>query len=273
MEKIEKIVDIEKEMRSSEKSFFRKMPRFFIRIIEKVICQDEMNSYIHKIRHLEGIPFVNASLKSLNIELDVHGAENLPSGDRFIFAANHPYGSIDTLACFSMAAKYYNDIKSVSNELMKRIPNFSPLMVGVNVFGQNSKEAAARLNSLFESGSHIIYFPSGEVSRRINGVISDSAWQKTFITKAVQYKRDIIPVFISGRNSELFYRIASIRKFLGIKIFIESMLLPREMMRKRNTTVTLTVGKVIPYQTFTKEFSHQEWAQKVKSKVYELSAS
>jgi hypothetical protein len=53
-------------------------------------------------------------------------------------------------------------------------------------------------------------------------------------------------------------------------MFIETMLLPREMMRQRNSTVTLTVGKVIPWQTFTDGRSHFEWAQQVKSVVYSL---
>jgi putative hemolysin len=114
----------------------------------------------------------------------------------------------------------------------------------------------------------VLIFPSGEVSRRKKGIISDPVWQKSFITKAVQHKRDIIPVHISGRNSNLFYNVANLRTFFGIKMYVETMLLPREMMKQRNSTVTVTIGKVIPYQTFTTECSHPEWAQKVKSIVY-----
>jgi putative hemolysin len=109
------------------------------------------------------------------------------------------------------------------------------------------------------------------VSRRKKGVISDPVWQKSFITKAIQHKRDIIPIHISGRNSNLFYIVANLRKFLGIKMYIETLLLPREMMKQRNSSVTLTIGRVIPYQTFTKEESHWEWAQVVKEIVNKLS--
>jgi putative hemolysin len=113
-------------------------------------------------------------------------------------------------------------------------------------------------------------FPAGIVSRRSKGKISDLVWQKTFITKAVQYKRDIIPVHISGRNSNLFYFTANLRKFLRIKMSIEILLLPREMLKQRNSTVTITIGKVIPYQSFTAGMTHFEWAQKIKSIVYSL---
>ncbi|MBA4321580.1 MAG: glycerol acyltransferase, partial [Odoribacter sp.] len=94
--------------------------------------------------------------------------------------------------------------------------------------------------------------------------------QKSFISKAVQHRRDIIPVFISGRNSDFFYMIANLRKFLGIKMYVESLLLPREMLKQRNSIVTISIGKPISYKTLTEEFTHAEWALKIKSLVYSL---
>jgi hypothetical protein len=40
------------------------------------------------------------------------------------------------------------------------------------------------------------------------------------------------------------------------------------MIRQRNSSFRLTIGKVIPYETFTKEKDHWEWAQYVKEIVY-----
>lgn len=50
--------------------------------------------------------------------------------------------------------------------------------------------------------------------------------KRTFITKAVQYKRDVVPVYFEGRNSNFFYALANVRKFLKIKFNIEMMYLP-----------------------------------------------
>jgi putative hemolysin len=271
MEEISKIVDIRKEMRNSNILLFRKMPGFAIRALEKLVRQDEINLYNHKLRDLEGIPFVNASLDLLGISVIIKGNGHLPrDAGRLIFASNHPFGSIDTLACFHAVSKHYADIRSVSNELTDRIPGFRPLMMGVNVFESNSRETAKKLNQLFESDCHIIIFPSGEVSRKRKGKIEDSQWQKTFVSKAVQYKRDIVPIFISGRNSELFYRVARLRERLGIRMFIESALLPREMMIKKGEIVTLTFGKPITYTSITQDLTHHEWAQQIKKIVYDL---
>jgi len=209
-------------------------------------------------------------LKEWNINVVVKGSENIPDLGKFVFVANHPVGGIDALSFLSMIYRFYPDVVSPSNQLFNSIPQLKPLILGVNVFGINTKETAERLNQLFESDSQIMIFPAGLVSRRIKGVISDLLWQKSFVTKAIQYKRDIIPVHISGRNSGLFYFVANLRKFLRIKISVEIIMLPREMLKQKNSTVILTIGKIIPYQSFTPGLTHLEWAQKIKTMVYSL---
>jgi putative hemolysin len=270
IEDIEKTIDIETAIRNGNNEFLKSLPRFMIRFIKKVIHQDEINATIYRSRHLSGVPFVNAVLEDWNVKVDIKGSENIPTAGRYIFAANHPVGAMDALSFFSMVYRFFPDIISPSNEVLNHITNLRPLILGLNVFGRNTKETAAKLHTLFESGTQVLIFPSGEVSRRKKGIIYDPVWQKSFITKAVQYERDIIPVHISGRNSNLFYTVANLRTSLGIKMYIETMLLPREMIKQKNSTVTVTIGKVLPYQTFTNEYSHLEWAQKVKSIVYSL---
>jgi putative hemolysin len=180
---------------------------------------------------------------------------------------------MDALSFLSAISRFYPDVISPSNDLFNYIPNLHPVILGVNVFGTNTKDTVSKLNELFESESQIMIFPAGIVSRRIKGVISDLVWQKTFVTKAVQFRRDIIPVHISGRNSNLFYTIDRVRKFLGIKLSLEIILLPREMHKQNNSTVTLTIGKPVAWQTLTSEKSQGEWAQTIKAGVYELAGS
>jgi putative hemolysin len=264
------VIDIEKEFRNSNSWFLKSLPGCIIKGIETFIRQDEMNDVINLNNDKTGVPFINCVLKSWNISTDIHGKENIPSSGRFVFVGNHPVGAIDALAFFSMIHKSFPEVVSPSNEILARIPNLRPLMLGINVFGKNTRETAEKINDLFESEVQVMMFPSGEVSRRTKGVISDPVWQKSFISKAIRYKRDIIPVNISGRNSDLFYNVANLRKLLGIKMYIETIMLPREMISQRNSSFRLTIGKVIPYKTFTKEKDHWEWAQYVKEIVYKL---
>lgn len=270
MEEVEKTIDIAREIRKSDSSFYKSLPGYVIKLLEKIICQDEINSAIYRNRHLQGLHFINGILDLWNVKVNARGIENLPSEGRFILASNHPVGGMDALSFFNTAGRYYPDIISPANQILYLIPNLKELMLGINVFGRQTKETAAKLHSLFESDRQIFIFPAGEVSRRKNGKISDIVWQKSFITKAIEHKRDIIPVHISGRNSNMFYFIGNLRKFLGIRMYIETMLLPREMIKQRGKQMTVTFGKPISYKTFTSEMTHAEWAQKVKAMVYSL---
>lgn len=268
MAEITKTIDIEKAIRSSKSQFVRSLPRFVIRLIEKLVRQDEMNETIYRNRDKTGVPFVNAVLKDWNVNVEVKGGENIPASGRFVFVANHPVGGMDALSFLSAIHRFFPNVISPSNELFNYIPNLHPVILGVNVFGTNTRDTVEKFNQLFESDNQIMIFPAGIVSRRKKGVISDPAWQKTFITKAIQFNRDVIPVFIEGRNSNLFYTVDTLRKFLGIKMSLEIILLPREMHKQRNTTVTLNFNKPIPYHTFTADKSHADWALHVREIVY-----
>jgi hypothetical protein len=94
--------------------------------------------------------------------------------------------------------------------------------------------------------------------------------KKNFITKAVHYKRDIVPIYCTGRNSNFFYGLARIRKFLGIKSNIEMLYLVDETYRHRNDHISVTFGKPIPYTTFDHTKSPSQWAKWVKERVYEM---
>src|SRR5690606_29910040 len=104
------------------------------------------------------------------------------------------------------------------------------------------------------------------------GKVVDLEWKKHFVTKAIQYKRDVIPVFVSGRNTNRFYRLANLRKFFRIKWNFEMFFLPDETMRHRNTDVHIYFGKPIPHSSFVKTKTHQQWAEWVKDTVYQLPA-
>ena len=270
MEEVPKVIDIRNVIRNSGSGFFKSLPGFIITAIEKLISQDEMNATIYRHHDKSGIPFISDVLEGWNVKTEIRGTWNIPACGRHIFVSNHPLGAIDALSFLKAIHRFFQGVVSPSNEMLSLIQNLQPVLLGINVFGKNSRETAEKLNELFESDNQVMIFPSGEVSRRKKGIISDPVWHKTFVSKAVQYKRDIIPVHISGRNSNMFYFIANLREFLGIKMFVESALLPREMMKQRNSTVTLTFGKVIPYTSLSGEKSPQEWAQYIKEIVYRL---
>ena len=113
-------------------------------------------------------------------------------------------------------------------------------------------------------------FPAGLCSRKRNGVIRDLTWRKTFISKSVEYKRDVVPIFFEGQNSDFFYRLSNISDRLIKKVNIAMLFLVDEMYKNNGKTFRIKIGKPIPWQTFDRSKSPVEWAEYVKNIVYSL---
>lgn len=95
--------------------------------------------------------------------------------------------------------------------------------------------------------------------------------KKSIITKARQIKRDVIPIHVNGRNSNFFYILANLRKFLRIKASLEIFFLPNESYNHRNKHYVITFGKPIPFETFDTRHNPLQWAQLVNEYTYALA--
>ncbi|MEI7591381.1 MAG: hypothetical protein WCJ49_08765 [Deltaproteobacteria bacterium] len=159
------------------------------------------------------------------------------------------------------------------NDLLMNVPGLQPLFIPINKHGKNTENTRI-IDETFAGDKVVLYFPAGLVSRKFKGgIIKDLEWKPTFIKKARKYQRDILPVYISGRNSNWFYNLSSWRKKLGIKANVEMLYLADEMIKQRGQTITLVVGDIIPWQSIDKSRNDLQWAEYVKQKVYSLQTS
>lgn len=263
-------INIEEYIKSSNSKILKLIPGFTIKRIEKIVRQDEINRIINDYSEFEGGEFLSKVLEDQNIKVQITGEENLPDSARCFFVANHPFGLMDSIILNSMIWKKYGDIRAIGNEIFHFIPNLRTLIVSVNVFGKNSRQAIVELNKVYSSDLAITHFPYGFVSRISKLKIQDKIWKKSFVKKAIMNKRDIVPIRFYGRNSNLFYFIFMLRKILGIKANLELMFLPRELFRKKNSTIKLRILKPVKYQDLDKSKSHAEWAEELRSSIYQI---
>lgn len=266
-------IDIASVIRESNLKVLKRSPGFIIKWIEKIIRQEEMNQILTKYSEFKGVDFLTKIVEEFNIKIEVEGRENLPENNRCFFISNHPFGVIDGLVLTKIVSSKYGALKSIGNDAFMYVPHLWPLIAAVNVFGRNSKEYVTALEEIYNSDIPITHFPAGEVSRLYGLKIQDCRWQKSFITKAISCKRNVMPFYICGRNSVFFYFISSMRRMLGIKADIELILLPNEMFRKKNKTIKVKIGKLIHYEKFDKTFSHTDWAKKMRKYVYDLACN
>lgn len=268
-----KYIDIKDVVASKNPRLAKWMPGFLMRYIKRIVHEDDINRAMREFGHLRGIDFVNEAIHHVGADVEIDGLENLPKEGGVILAANHPLGGLDGIAFMHAVGKVRTDMQFLVNDILLNVKNFAPLFIPVNKHGSNPREALKTIDEAYASDSVVMVFPAGLVSRKIDGKVQDLEWTRSFINKAIQYKKDVIPVHIGGRNSNWFYNLSRFRRFAGIKANLEMFYLADEMYRQKGQTIKLTFGKPIPASTFDRSRSKDEWANYVRDKMYGLAGT
>jgi putative hemolysin len=264
-------VDVRSVIKSKNPDLLRYIPGFIINWVERLICQDEINNILDKYGNLKGVPFATATLRELNATYSVSGIDKIANNGRYIIVSNHPLGGFDGMILMDIFGNYFNNkIRFVVNDLLSAVEPLKPIFLPVNKFGKQSVEIAEKIHQEYASDNQIITFPAGLCSRLINGRIIDLEWKKSFVNQAIKYKRDIIPIYFDGKNSNFFYRFANIRKKLGIKFNYELILLPREMFKQRGGKFNIYIGDPIHCEELANNGTPAEWTAKIRKTVYSL---
>lgn len=265
------IIDVDGIFKKKSPHIYRFLPRFVINYIKRTIHQEELNKALIEFKDKEGLDFISNVLDYYGIKYTVSGEENIPREGRHIFVSNHPLGGLDGMIFLDIIGKYHKNVKFIVNDLLLNLKNLEPVFVPVNKHGRQSTEYVRKIEELYKSDNQVLYFPAGLCSRKQGDRIMDLEWKKNFIKKAVDYKRDIVPVHFEGHNSRFFYGLANLRQKLGIKTNIEMFYLPDEMFRQRHQKIHVTIGKPLPLSHIDKSKSLSEWAQEIKNRVYTLA--
>lgn len=269
----EQTIDIDSILKNKMGAKAKWVPRPLVAWLKHIVHQDTVNGFLWEARDKVGTPWLEACMDHLQMTLDVDGLENLPAKDDgrlYTIVSNHPLGGIDGVALGAVIGRHYDDrFRYLVNDMLMYLPGLAPLCIPINKTGHQSRNFPAMVKAGFESQNHIMMFPAGLCSRRHHGVIRDIPWTKTFISKSVEYQRDVIPIHFEGRNSNFFYRLASFSdRFLPFNLAM--LFLVDEMYKNVGKTFHVTIGKPIPWQTFDKSKTPAEWAQYVQDTVYKL---
>lgn len=270
----EKTIDISDILRGKMGSKAKFVPSPLVKWLKHIVHQDEVNKYLWDSRHLTGVEWLEDCMRYLDMTLEIVGKENLPDkddGKLYTFVSNHPLGGEDGVALGAVIGRHYDGrFRYLVNDLLMNLPGLAPLCIPINKTGSQSRSFPAMVEAGFRSDNHMLMFPAGLCSRRINGEIRDLPWKKTFITKSVETHRDVVPIHFGGRNSDFFYTLANVCKALGIKFNIAMLFLVDEMYKNVHKSFRIAIGKPIPWQTFDKSRTLAQWAQYVQDEVYKL---
>lgn len=248
----------------------KKLPGFIYRYINRIMHIDEINELLANHGNERGIEFARNMVKHFNVHETINGVENLPASGRFIFASNHPLGGFDALLILCIIDRLMGEPVTLVNDVLMNIPQLKPIFIPLNKYGGLNKDVIRQLDLAYSSDKQVLIFPCGFASRRIKGIVQDPEWKKHFIAKSIEYKRDVIPVHVSGRNSNFFYNLANFRTFFKIPWNFETFYLADETFGHKNQKFTITFGKPIPHTHFDKSKTMDQWAAEVRGIVYKL---
>lgn len=167
----------------------------------------------------------------------------------------------------------FGDARVVVNDLLMHLEPLRPLWIPVNKHGAQSAAYARRYEEEFMGERPILTFPAGLCSRRIGGQVCDLPWKPNFLKKAYASQRQVVPVFVEGELSNFFYRVASLRKALGIKFNIEMLWLPDEMFSQGGKHFRIRFGEPLRMTELQAAGSLREQVEFVRKKTYFLKNS
>ncbi len=250
----------------------RRLPRPLIGYLKRIVHVEELNRGLEQLSGARGLEFVSRLIDYMGISYSVEGRERFPrDGRNYIFACNHPLGGLDGIVLAHIIGQEYGEnIRLLVNDILLFVEPMRELFIPVNKLGAQGRNNATRLNDFYHSGMHLVTFPSGKCSRKTKGRIIDPEWKKNFITKAVEYRRDVVPLRFEGRNSAFFYNLANLRTALGIKVNVEMLYLADEFFRQKGAHFKVRVGNPVPWTTFDKSRTPTEWAAWMRDLCYSL---
>lgn len=249
------------------------IPGSLISALERMVHQRELNEVLDSVRPAQGTEFARKTYDYFDLTLESRGEENIPDEGRFIFASNHPLGGLDGIGLIKVLGRRYGDdgLRFLVNDMLMNVEPLRPVFLPINKYGSQGRAAASAIASAYASDVQMLIFPAGLVSRlQPGGVIEDLTWQKSFVQKAVEYRRDIIPVRFEGRNRMRFYRTARWRKRLGLKVNIEQAMLPAELCASRGKKFRVTFGRPIGWQEISARLSDGETPAQIAASIRSL---
>lgn len=264
----DKFIDVDKILREKASRLYRWLPRFAINWLKRKLHESEINSAMHQMRDDRGLEFNRKALDILGVKVESVNHHNIPLTGNITVAANHPLGGLDGMALIKAVGEVRPDVHFFVNDILKNIHNYGDVFIAVNKLGTSSAGALRTMEQTFRLGGAVLIFPAGLVSRKIDGKVRDLSWKKSFVTQAIDHKRDVIPTFIEGQNSKFFYNFARFRKWIGIKANIEMLFLPDEMFSARKKNIRIHFGKPFNYKVFDGSKSHKQWADLMYKFIY-----
>lgn len=265
-------IDVEQVLVNKYPAFAHKpapVRRSTLFCLRRLVREQEINRFLQTHQGSRGFEFVDEVLDYFNFSYTISHKErmNIPSSGRVMIIANHPLGALDGLALLKLVGEVRRDVRIIANDVLMHFDALQNLFLPVDNLGKSTrKENIARIVEALQNDEAVIVFPAGEVSRAGFTGIKDGRWNSGFIHFARKANAPILPVYLGGKNSTLFYGLSYINKSMS------TLMLAREMFNKHSVTLPVRIGEPIAFsQLDALPVSNRDKAKLLKKHLYRIA--
>lgn len=265
------MLNVESFLQNRYPEFWQKRPllaRPLARILRLLFHEKEFQQFSTAYPHLKGFDFVEQVLDYFQFSYAVRDTERerIPPRGRVVIVANHPIGSLDGLALLNLVRRVRPDVKVVANDILATLNPLHNLLLPVDNMGGNTpRKNLEAIQQHLKNEAALIIFPAGEVSRFGTKGVRDGKWRSGFLRIAASCNAPVLPAFVDGRNSALFYALS----FLARPI--STLWLVREMFKQAKNCVDIRIGDPVSPESYQRAgVSIAEKAQLFRRHVYRI---
>ncbi|MCB2376480.1 lysophospholipid acyltransferase family protein [Hymenobacter sp. BT635] len=216
-------------------------------VLNPLVQVRELQQLHEQHAHLRGRDYIGMLLRSLDITLDYDAAElrRIARTGSFMALSNHPCGLLDGLVLLYVLTEVRPDFRMVANEVLAPLlPQLANHLILVSpepdTVSRNVPGVRHMLRYLHNEVP-VGLFPAGEVASRPGPFrpATEAQWHPTAGRLLSAARVPVVPVWLSGHNSESFSLLGMLHPWL------RTARLPAELLNKRGQTIRVRIGQPI----------------------------
>ncbi|HBR2029632.1 lysophospholipid acyltransferase family protein [Klebsiella quasipneumoniae] len=205
--------------------------------------------YNDRLVNQSGVEWVNSVVDLLELQCatEQHQFNNIPENGAAVVISNHPT-VIDGLALIHTVSRVRKDIKIIANHILPIIfPQVAELTIGIeNMAGKMSHKKFREMNNHLREGGVLIICPAGKLANWSLSGLQEHKWNPGFLQLAMRNNAALVPIHITGKNSNVYYLTATIWRQLS------NIMVIREALRHRGKTMGINIGQQITLSSLQK---------------------
>lgn len=245
--------------------------KIMLSVLDKVLGVNKMND-LYQTHGMQGLSKEAFADKLIEIlQLDIRGIADLqakiPKQGPVVIASNHPFGGIEGVILARAIGEVRPDLKVLANKGLGIFSELEDYFIFTNPLSPNDPKNGPSLRQCVKQlNNHgaLLIFPAGKVSyfETDKGGISECPWNR-LIGRLVNMDNCLfVPVFVSGSNSPLFYKVE--RLFFKLRM----LLLGRELLNKTGALITISAGTPIANKRYSKSLNNDSRAELCRALSY-----